>query len=88
MNVLETAESLGATKWAQYIRESGLAGELEAAGAYTLFAPTNEAFEVALKKKCHEPQIVFYGVLCGVTGSGFLTGGSESDVKGVRVVAI
>uniref|UniRef100_A0A0P4VVG3 Transforming growth factor-beta-induced protein ig-h3 n=1 Tax=Scylla olivacea TaxID=85551 RepID=A0A0P4VVG3_SCYOL len=45
MNLLETAESLGATKWAQYIRESGLAGELEGAAAYTLFAPTNEAFE-------------------------------------------
>ncbi|MPC63579.1 hypothetical protein E2C01_057678 [Portunus trituberculatus] len=47
MNLLETAESLGATKWAQYIRESGLAGELEGAAAYTLFAPTNEAFEVS-----------------------------------------
>ncbi|KAK8729156.1 hypothetical protein OTU49_008657, partial [Cherax quadricarinatus] len=45
MNLLETAESLGATKWAQYIRDSGLAGELEAAAAYTLFAPTNEAFD-------------------------------------------
>lgn len=43
--LLETAESLGATKWAQYIRESGLSGELESAGAYTLFAPTNEAFD-------------------------------------------
>ena len=47
MNLLETAESLGATKWAQYIRESGLANELETAGAYTLFAPTNEAFDVS-----------------------------------------
>lgn len=45
MNLLETAESLGATKWAQYIRESGLAGELESPGAFTLFAPTNEAFD-------------------------------------------
>ncbi|XP_037795768.1 serine-rich adhesin for platelets-like [Penaeus monodon] len=43
-NLLETAEALGATKWAAYIRESGLANELETAGAYTLFAPTNEAF--------------------------------------------
>lgn len=47
VNVLETAEQLGATKWAQYIRDSGLAGELEGPGAYTLFAPTNEAFEVS-----------------------------------------
>ncbi|KAK7067798.1 hypothetical protein SK128_013712 [Halocaridina rubra] len=45
MNLLETAESLGATKWAQYIRESGLAAELESAGAFTLFAPTNDAFD-------------------------------------------
>ncbi|ROT76819.1 Transforming growth factor-beta-induced protein ig-h3 [Penaeus vannamei] len=43
-NLLETAEALGATKWADYIRESGLANELETAGAYTLFAPTNQAF--------------------------------------------
>ncbi|KAF2368949.1 FAS1 domain [Trinorchestia longiramus] len=44
-NLLETAEALGATRWAAYIRESGLANELETAGAYTLFAPTNEAFD-------------------------------------------
>ena len=46
INLLDTAESLGATRWASYIRESGLANELETAGAYTLFAPTNEAFDV------------------------------------------
>ncbi|XP_018020853.1 uncharacterized protein LOC108677189 isoform X2 [Hyalella azteca] len=45
MNLLETAEALGATRWAAYIRESGLANELETAGAYTLFAPTNQAFD-------------------------------------------
>ncbi|KAB7507990.1 Periostin, partial [Armadillidium nasatum] len=44
-NLLETAEALGATKWAAYIRDSGLQNEFESAGAFTLFAPTNEAFD-------------------------------------------
>ena len=46
--ILETAESLGATKWVRYIRKSGLENELESAGAFTLFAPTNEAYDVRL----------------------------------------
>ena len=43
-NVLETARELGATDFVDYIEESGLDKELSTEGAFTLLAPTNEAF--------------------------------------------
>lgn len=44
-NILETARDLGATDFVNYIEESGLDKELASEGAFTLFAPTNEAFQ-------------------------------------------
>ncbi|XP_046655629.1 periostin-like [Daphnia pulicaria] len=43
-NILETARELGATDFVQYVEESGLQKEWAREGAFTLFAPTNEAF--------------------------------------------
>ena len=44
-NVLDTARELGATDFVQYVEESGLDKEWTREGAFTLFAPTNEAFQ-------------------------------------------
>ena len=44
-NILETARELGASDFVNYIVESGLDKELSREGAFTLFAPTNEAFQ-------------------------------------------
>ncbi|XP_076352219.1 transforming growth factor-beta-induced protein ig-h3-like isoform X1 [Tachypleus tridentatus] len=45
-NVLDTAKSLGATQFVDYLTKAGLAESLRHAGsAVTLFAPTNEAFD-------------------------------------------
>ncbi|XP_066999804.1 transforming growth factor-beta-induced protein ig-h3 [Anabrus simplex] len=44
-NVLETARDLGASKFVRYLETSGLAPELTRAGAITLFAPLDEAFD-------------------------------------------
>jgi len=43
-NVLETARELGASDFVDYVEESGLDKELSTEGAFTLLAPTNEAF--------------------------------------------
>ncbi|KZS06760.1 transforming growth factor-beta-induced protein ig-h3 [Daphnia magna] len=43
-NILETARELGATDFVRYVEESGLQKEWAREGAFTLFAPTNEAF--------------------------------------------
>ncbi|XP_076352221.1 periostin-like isoform X2 [Tachypleus tridentatus] len=46
-NVLDTAKSLGATQFVDYLTKAGLAESLRHAGsAVTLFAPTNEAFDM------------------------------------------
>jgi len=44
-NILETARDLGATEFVKYVEESGLQKEWVRDGAFTLFAPTNEAFK-------------------------------------------
>ena len=44
-NVLDTARDLGATDFVRYVEESGLQKEWSREGAFTLFAPTNEAFQ-------------------------------------------
>lgn len=43
-NILDTARDLGATDFVRYVEESGLEKEWAREGAFTLFAPTNEAF--------------------------------------------
>lgn len=43
-NILDTARELGATEFVKYVEESGLQKEWSRDGAFTLFAPTNEAF--------------------------------------------
>ncbi|XP_076359990.1 transforming growth factor-beta-induced protein ig-h3-like isoform X2 [Tachypleus tridentatus] len=46
-NVLDTARDLGATYFVDYLTKAGLSDSLRQAGAaVTLFAPTNEAFEM------------------------------------------
>lgn len=47
-NVLETAREMGASKFVQYAEDSGLGPELAAAGAVTLFAPLDHAFDVRI----------------------------------------
>ena len=44
-NVLETARDLGATKFVEYLEQSGIANDLNQEGTFTLFAPTDQAFE-------------------------------------------
>lgn len=43
-NILETARDIGATDFVKYVEESGLQKDWSREGAFTLFAPTNEAF--------------------------------------------
>ncbi|OXA51118.1 Transforming growth factor-beta-induced protein ig-h3 [Folsomia candida] len=44
-NVLETARDLGATRFVNYLEESGLGRELAQEGTFTLFAPVDAGFE-------------------------------------------
>uniref|UniRef100_T1JPA2 FAS1 domain-containing protein n=1 Tax=Strigamia maritima TaxID=126957 RepID=T1JPA2_STRMM len=50
-NVLDTAEDLGASIFVQYLYESGLAEQILRAGAITLFAPVNTAFETITQEQ-------------------------------------
>ena len=46
-NLLDTARSLGATRFVDYVIDSGLGPQLtQSHSPLTVFAPTNEAFEV------------------------------------------
>lgn len=48
-DVVRTARDIGATTFVEYLNEAGLADRLRRPDeAYTVFAPTNEAFEVSL----------------------------------------
>jgi len=49
-NILDTARDLGATDFVRYVEESGLQKEWSREGAFTLFAPTNEAFQSIRKE--------------------------------------
>jgi len=44
-NIVEIAQSAGYTRLAEALTEAGLVGTLEGAGPFTVFAPTNEAFD-------------------------------------------
>lgn len=44
--VLEVAEQLGRTTFAELLRKHGLDAELSQSGPFTIFAPSNQAFEV------------------------------------------
>ena len=43
-NILDTARELGATDFVKYVESTGLEKEWVREGAFTLFAPSNEAF--------------------------------------------
>lgn len=46
-DVVRTARDIGATAFVEYLNEAGLADRLRTPNeAFTVFAPTNEAFEV------------------------------------------
>lgn len=48
MDVVETARNVGAKKFAQFLEKTGVAGELGRGSAVTLFAPSDEAFDVCI----------------------------------------
>ncbi|CAG7722580.1 unnamed protein product [Allacma fusca] len=67
-NVLEVSRDFGATKFVKYLEDSGLGHELTQEGTYTLFAPTDQAFE--------SPS----GQIVGMKIESFLTPGGENPV--------
>ena len=63
-NILETARDIGATDFVKYVEESGLQKDWSREGAFTLFAPTNEAFA-----RCVHRRDQFSAVNCDLTSS-------------------
>lgn len=50
-NIVETARELGAKRFVKYLEDSGLISELANEGPFTLFAPTDEAFQASILHK-------------------------------------
>ncbi|XP_041359331.1 transforming growth factor-beta-induced protein ig-h3-like isoform X2 [Gigantopelta aegis] len=72
-NLYRTAHGVGLIEFSKYVRKAGLVKQLSEQGAYTLFAPSNNAFQEASKhikkaltpKDLNEPSALLYHMIPG-----------------------
>lgn len=94
-NIVEIAQSNGFTSLAAALTKAGLVDDLQSATKYTVFAPTNEAFDDLLNAIGQSSiddvpasvleQILLYHVVAGEVPSSVITAGDVTTLEGSNV---